>query len=681
MEGGPANQGGTTRLTGPVPFVGRGFFARSECPGGVLAGEKGWISMVNITLKGGDKREVAENTTVDALCREISMGLYRAACAARIDGKVADLRTPLTGDCTVEILTFDSLDGKKAYWHTCSHILAQAVKRLYPEVKLAIGPSIDEGFYYDMDSPFPFTPEIMEKVEAEMRKICKEKLPLERFELPRAEALRLMEEKGEPFKVELINDLPADAHISFYKQGEFTDLCAGPHLPDTGRVKGNALKLTACNAAYWRGDSSRETLQRIYGIAFTNKEELDAYLQRIEEAKKRDHRRLGKELGLFTIMDEGPGFPFFLPKGMVLKNTLIDYWRQVHKRYGYVEISTPVILSRQLWERSGHWDHYKQNMYTTVIDGEDFAIKPMNCPGGMLVYKSEPHSYRDLPLRVGELGLVHRHELSGALHGLFRVRCFTQDDAHIFMTWDQMKDEIKNVVKLFDEVYSVFGLTYQIELSTMPEDHMGDEKDWEFAQETLKEAITEMGKDYVINEGDGAFYGPKLDFHLADSLGRTWQCGTIQLDMQLPERFELEYVGEDGQKHRPVMIHRVVLGSIERFIGVITEHFAGAFPVWLAPVQVKLLPVTDRAAAYAGELAAKLDAKGLRVETDLRNEKIGYKIREAQMQKVPYMLVLGDKEMEAGTVSVRSRKEGDLGAQTLDDFLARILREVEEKTI
>ena len=477
--------------------------------------------MITITLKGGDKRQVAENTTVDALCREISMGLYRAACAARLDGRVVDLRTPLTEDGTLEILTFDSLDGKKAYWHTCSHILAQAVKRLYPEVKLAIGPSIDEGFYYDMDSPFPFTPEVMEKVEAEMRKICKEKLPLERFELPRPQALQLMGEKGEPFKVELINDLPEDAHISFYKQGEFTDLCAGPHLPDTGRVKGNALKLTACNAAYWRGDSNRETLQRIYGVAFTSKEELDEYLQRIEEAKKRDHRRLGKELGLFTIMDEGPGFPFFLPKGMVLKNTLIDYWRQVHKRYGYVEISTPVILSRKLWERSGHWDHYKQNMYTTVIDGEDFAIKPMNCPGGMLVYKSEPHSYRDLPLRVGELGLVHRHELSGALHGLFRVRCFTQDDAHIFMTWDQMKDEIKNVVKLFDEVYSVFGLTYQIELSTMPEDHMGDEKDWAFAQETLKEAITEMGKDYVINEGDGAFYGPKLDFHLADSLGST----------------------------------------------------------------------------------------------------------------------------------------------------------------
>ena len=576
--------------------------------------------------------------------------------------------------------SFENEEYRKTYWNTCSHILAQAVKRLYPEVKLAIGPSIDNGFYYDMDSPFPFTPEIMEKIEGEMRKICKEKLKLERFELPRAEAIKFMEEKDEPYKVELINDLPEDAVISFYKQGEFTDLCAGPHLDSTGRVKGNAVKLTACNSAYWRGDSSRQTLQRIYGIAFPKKDELDAYLERIEEAKRRDHRKLGKELGLFMLRDEGPGFPFFLPKGMVLRNTLIDYWREVHKRYGYVEISTPMMMNRQLWERSGHWGHYKNNMYTTVIDDVDFAIKPMNCPGGMLVYASEPHSYRDLPLRVGELGLVHRHELSGALHGLFRVRCFTQDDAHIFMTWDQMKDEIKNVVKLFDEVYSVFGLSYQIEVSTMPEDHMGDEKDWGFATETLKAAVEEMGKDYVINEGDGAFYGPKLDFHLADSLGRTWQCGTIQLDMQLPERFELEYVGEDGAKHRPVMIHRVVLGSIERFIGVITEHFAGAFPVWLAPVQVKVMPITDRAADYAEEVAAKLNALGIRVETDLRNEKIGYKIREAQMQKLPYMLVVGDKEKEAGTVAVRTRGGVDLGAMSFDDFVARISDEIKNKT-
>ena len=579
------------------------------------------------------------------------------------------------------IYTFENEQYRKTYWHTCSHIMAQAVKRLWPEVKLAIGPSIKEGWYYDMDAPFAFTPEHMEQIEAEMRKICKEKLKLERFELPREEALKFMEEKGEPYKVELIQDLPEDAHISFYKQGEFTDLCAGPHLDSTGRVKGNAIKLLACNAAYWRGDSNRETLQRIYGIAFPKKEELDAYLERIEEAKRRDHRKLGKELGLFMLTDEGPGFPFFLPKGMVLKNTLIDYWRQVHKRYGYVEISTPMILNRQLWERSGHWDHYKENMYTTVIDGEDFAIKPMNCPGGMLVYASEPHSYRDLPLRVGELGLVHRHELSGALHGLFRVRCFTQDDAHISMTWDQMKDEIKNVVKLFDEVYSVFGLKYQIELSTMPEDHIGDEKDWRFAENVLTEAITELGKEYVVNEGDGAFYGPKLDFHLADSLGRTWQCGTIQLDMQLPERFELEYTGEDGQKHRPVMIHRVVLGSIERFIGVITEHFAGAFPAWLAPVQVKVLPITDRALDYANELSAALDARGFRVEVDDRNEKIGKKIREATLQKIPYMLVVGDRDMENRTVSVRTRGGEDLGAMSLEEFSAKLGEEVRTKAI
>ena len=577
--------------------------------------------------------------------------------------------------------TFENEEYRRTYWHTCSHVLAQAVKRLHPEVKLAIGPSIENGFYYDLDAPFAFTPEDLAEIEGEMRKICKEKLKLERFELPREEALQYMEDRQEPYKVELINDLPEDAVISFYKQGEFTDLCAGPHLDSTGRIKGNGIKLTACNAAYWRGDSNRETLQRIYGIAFPKKEELDEYLAKIEEAKKRDHRKLGKELGLYMLMDEGPGFPFFLPKGMVLKNTLIDYWRQIHKKYGYVEISTPMILNRQLWERSGHWDHYKQNMYTTVIDGEDYAIKPMNCPGGMLVYKAEPHSYRDLPLRVGELGLVHRHELSGALHGLFRVRCFTQDDAHIFMTWDQMKDVIQETVRPFDEVYSTFGLSYTIELSTMPEDHMGDEKDWEFAQDTLRNAITEMGKEYSINEGDGAFYGPKLDFHLADSLGRTWQCGTIQLDMQLPERFELEYTGEDGQKHRPVMIHRVVLGSIERFIGVITEHFAGAFPAWLSPVQVKVLPITDRAGAYADEIAAKLDAAGYRVEVDSRNEKIGKKIREATMEKIPYMLVVGDRDMESGTVSVRLRSGEDLGAMSYDAFQAMLKEAVDTKSL
>ena len=577
------------------------------------------------------------------------------------------------------LYTFENETYRKTYWHTCSHVLAQAMKRLHPEVKLAIGPSIDNGFYYDFDTPQPFTEAQLEELEAEMRKICKEKLKLERFELPREEAVAYMEERGEPYKVELINDLPEDAVISFYKQGEFVDLCAGPHVDSTGRIKGNAVKLTACNAAYWRGDSSRQTLQRIYGVAFPKKDELDEYLARIEEAKKRDHRRLGKELGLFMMSEEGPGFPFFLPKGMVLKNTLLDYWRECHKRYGYVEIATPIILNQHLWHQSGHWDHYKDNMYTTVIDGEDYAVKPMNCPGGMLVYKSEPHSYRDLPIRAAELGLVHRHEMSGALHGLFRVRCFTQDDAHIFMTPEQMKDEIKNVVRLFDEMYSTFGLTYQIELSTMPEDHMGDESVWHFAEDTLQAAITELGKDFQLNPGDGAFYGPKLDFHLSDSLGRTWQCGTIQLDMQMPERFELEYVGEDGERHRPIMIHRALLGSIERFIGVITEHFAGAFPVWLHPVQVKVLPVTDRAADYAAEVARRLDAQGFRVEVDGRNEKIGKKIREAQLEKIPYMLVVGDRDMEAGTVSPRHRAEGDLGAMTLEAFSAMLRQAVDSK--
>ena len=576
--------------------------------------------------------------------------------------------------------TFENPEYRKTYWHTCSHIMAQAVKRLWPEVQLAIGPAIDEGWYYDFDAPFTFTPEHLAKIEAEMKKVCKERLPIVRSEKPRAEALAYMQERNEPYKVELINDLPEDAVISFYTQGDFTDLCAGPHLDHTGRVKHNGFKLLNSCGAYWRGDSNRKMLQRIYGIAFQSKEELETYLQRIEEAKKRDHRRLGKELGLFMLTDYGPGFPFFLPKGMVLRNTLIDYWREVHKRYGYVEVSTPMILNRQLWEQSGHWDHYKNNMYTTVIDGEDYAIKPMNCPGGMLVYASEPHSYRDLPLRVGELGLVHRHELSGALHGLFRVRCFTQDDAHIFMTREQMESEIQNVVRLFDEVYNVFGLKYTVELSTMPEDHIGTVEEWEANQEILKKAITGMGKDFVVNEGDGAFYGPKLDFHIEDCLGRTWQCGTIQLDSQLPERFNLEYTGEDGQKHRPVMIHRVVFGSIERFIGVITEHFAGAFPLWLTPVQVKVLPVTDRAHEYAKGLSQKLVDAGIRAEDDCRSEKLGYKIREAQMQKIPYMLVVGDRDMENGTVSVRTRKGEDLGAMTMDAFLSKCLSEIASKS-
>ena len=576
--------------------------------------------------------------------------------------------------------TFENEQYRKTYWHTCSHILAQAVKRLHPEVKLAIGPSIDNGFYYDLDAPFAFTPENLTEIEAEMRKICKEKLKLERFELPREEAIKFMEEREEPYKVELINDLPADAHISFYKQGEFTDLCAGPHLDSTGRIKGNAIKLTACNAAYWRGDSSRQTLQRIYGIAFPKKDELDEYLARIEEAKRRDHRKLGRELGLFAFRDEAPGFPFYLPKGMVLKNTLIDYWREVHKKWEYVEIQTPQIMRRTLWETSGHWDHYKDNMYTTVIDGEDFAIKPMNCPGSILVYELEPHSYKELPLRFGELGLVHRHELSGALHGMFRVRCFTQDDAHILLAPEQIKDEVIRIAKLFDEVYSLFGLPYKIELSTMPEDHIGSVEDWDIATSALADAITSIGKEYTVNPGDGAFYGPKLDFHIQDSLGRTWQCGTIQLDYQLPGRFDLEYTGADGEKHCPVMIHRVVFGSIERFIGIITEHFAGAFPVWLSPVQVKVMPITDRTADYAKDVAAKLSAAGVRVETDLRNEKIGYKIREAQMQKTPYMLVIGDREAESGAVAVRTRGGEDLGAIPLDAFIERITGEIKSRS-
>ncbi len=575
--------------------------------------------------------------------------------------------------------TFENPEYRDTYRHTVSHILAQAVKRLYPEVKLAIGPSIENGFYYDFDAPFSFTQEHLDALEAEMKKICKEKLPLERFELPREEAVKFMEERQEPYKVELINDLPEDATISFYKQGDFTDLCAGPHLDTTGRVKGNAIKLTSATGAYWRGDSNRKMLQRIYGTAFPKKDELDAYLTRIEEAKKRDHRKLGKELGLFVLMDEGPGFPFFLPKGMVLKNTLIDYWREIHRKAGYQEISTPIMLNRALWERSGHWGHYKNNMYTTVIDEEDFAIKPMNCPGGMLVYKNQPHSYRDLPLRCGEIGLVHRHEMSGALHGLMRVRCFNQDDAHIFMTREQIKDEIVGVVKLIDEVYSLFGFPYHIELSTMPEDHMGEIEDWEMATNALKAALNEMGKPFEINEGDGAFYGPKIDFHLEDCLGRTWQCGTIQLDFQMPERFELEYTGTDDQKHRPVMIHRVVFGSIERFIGILTEHFAGAFPTWLAPVQVKTMTMTDRNRDYADMVKARLEENGFRVEMDARNEKIGYKIREAQLERIPYMLVLGDKEQESGAVAVRDRRDGKTTVMPLDEFIEKLAYEVKNK--
>ena len=632
--------------------------------------------MLHITLKDGDVREVRENTTVEALCRELSMGLYRAACAARIDGQVCDLRTPLTKDCALEILTFEDEDGRRAFRHTASHILAQAVMRLFPDVKFAIGPAIDNGFYYDFDKDTPFTQEDLEKLEKEMAAIAKESLPIERFGLEIGDARELM--RDQPYKLELMEEHAGKGEaISFYRQGDFTDLCAGPHLMTTAPVK--AVKLTSCTGAYWRGSEKNKMLSRIYGTAFPKKAELDAYLEQLEEAKKRDHRKLGKELGLFALMDEGPGFPFFLPKGMILKNLLIDYWRQVHTRAGYQEISTPVMLNRGLWERSGHWYHYKENMYTTVIDDTDFAVKPMNCPGGILVYKTEPRSYRDLPLRMGELGLVHRHEMSGALHGLMRVRCFTQDDAHIFMTKEQIRDEVKGVVALIDEVYSLFGFKYHVELSTRPEDSMGSEEDWEAATAALQGALEDIGLEFKINEGDGAFYGPKIDFHLEDSIGRTWQCGTIQLDFQLPERFELEYTGTDGEKHRPVMIHRVVFGSIERFIGILIEHFAGAFPMWLAPEQVRVMPITDRQADAAKALAQRLTDAGMRVQTDLRSEKIGYKIREAQLQKIPYMLILGDKEAAADTVSVRSRRDGDLGAMSADEFLQKALKEIKEK--
>ena len=568
-------------------------------------------------------------------------------------------------------------DELRAIRHTASHVLAQAVKRLYPETKLAIGPAIDDGFYYDFDREGGFTPEDLEKLEAEMKKIIKENIPLKPFVLPRDEAIKLMQEKGEPYKVELIEDLPEEETISFYQQGDFTDLCAGPHIMYTKGVK--AFKLTSIAGAYWRGSEKNKMLTRIYGTAFANKEDLENYLTMLEEAKKRDHRKLGKELGLFMFTEEGPGFPFFLPKGMTLKNTLIDYWREIHLRENYQEVSTPVILSRKLWETSGHWDHYKDNMYTTVIDEEDYAIKPMICPGGMLVYKSQPRSYRDLPLRVGELGLVHRHEKSGQLHGLMRVRCFTQDDAHIFMTQEQITEEIKNVTRLINEVYTLFGFEYFVELSTRPEDSMGSDEDWELATNGLRNALEEMGLDYIVNEGDGAFYGPKIDFHLRDSIGRTWQCGTIQLDFQLPQRFEAEYVAEDGTKKRPIMIHRVCFGSIERFIGILIEHFAGKFPVWLAPVQVKVIPVSEKSMEYATGVYEKLRAAGIRTELDHKDEKVGYKIRQAQLEKVPFMLVLGEKEAAEGAITVRSRDKGDLGSAQLDEFIADVKKMVESR--
>lgn len=633
--------------------------------------------MIKVSLKDGIVKEYNADITVLEIAKDISEGLARNACCGIVNGKTEDLRFTVNEDSTVEICTFDSPEGRRAFRHTASHVMAQAIKRLYPETKLAIGPSIEDGFYYDFDREKAFTYEELEEIEKEMKKIVKEGILLERFELPREEAIKFMEEKQEPYKVELIKDLPEDAIISFYKQGDFTDLCAGPHLMSTKPLK--AFKLMSVAGAYWRGNEKNKMLSRIYGTAYTKASDLEAYLNMLEEAKKRDHRKLGKELKLFALLDEGPGFPFFLPNGMIIKNTLIDYWREIHKKAGYVEVNTPIILSRNLWENSGHWDHYKDNMYTTVIDGQDFAVKPMNCPGGMLVYKQEMHSYRDLPLRVGELGLVHRHEKSGALHGLMRVRCFTQDDAHIFMTEDQIRDEIKGVVNLIDSVYKLFGFKYHVELSTRPEDSMGSDEAWETATEGLRGALEDMGIEYVVNEGDGAFYGPKIDFHLEDSIGRTWQCGTIQLDMQMPERFDLEYIDKDGTKKRPVMIHRVCFGSIERFIGILIEHFAGMFPTWLAPVQVKVLPISEKFVEYAKDVLVQLDSVGIRVSLDDRDEKIGFKIREARNERVPYMIIVGEKDLEANKVSLRSRANGEEGQFDLSDVIDRIADEIKTR--
>lgn len=632
-----------------------------------------------ITLKDGSTKEYAESKSVIEIASDISEGLARMACAGEVNGEVVDLRTVVDQDCELNILTFQEEGGKAAFRHTTSHIMAQAIKRLYPTAKLAIGPSIADGFYYDMDMENPLTTDDLGKIEAEMKKIVKEALPIKRFTLPREEAIAFMKDRNEPYKVELIEDLPEGSEISFYEQGEFVDLCAGPHLMTTKPVK--AFKLLSLAGAYWRGDEHNKMLTRIYGTSYTKKADLEAYITRMEEAKKRDHRKLGKELGLFMMREEGPGFPFFLPKGMVLKNTLLDYWREIHEKNGYVEISTPIMLSRHLWETSGHWDHYKENMYTTVIDETDFAIKPMNCPGGILVYQSEPRSYRDLPLRMGELGLVHRHEKSGQLHGLMRVRCFTQDDAHIFMMPEQIREEIKGVARLIDEVYSLFGFKYHVELSTRPEDSMGSDEDWEMATDALRGALDDLGLDYVVNEGDGAFYGPKIDFHLEDSIGRTWQCGTIQLDFQLPLRFNCEYIGADGEKHRPIMIHRVAFGSIERFIGILIEHFAGAFPTWLSPVQVRVLPISDKYQEYGQKVLEQLKAAGIRADMDTKAEKIGYKIREARLEKLPYMLIVGAKEEEEGKVSVRSRFLGDEGAKDIADFLADITEEIKNRKI
>ena len=630
---------------------------------------------MKITLKDGSVKEYAQAMAIIDIAKDISEGLARMACVAEVNGEVADLRTVVDSDCELNILTAKDPAGLAALRHTASHVMAQAVQRLWPTAKLAIGPSIADGFYYDIDFAEPISAEDLPKIEAEMKKIIKEALPLERFELPREEAIAFMKEKEEPYKVELIEDLPEGSVISFYKQGEFVDLCAGPHVMNTKDL-GKAFKLLNLAGAYWRGSEKNKMLTRIYATAFGKKDELDAYITMMEEAKKRDHRKIGKELGLFMMSEAGPGLPFFMPNGMVLKNTLLEYWREIHKKAGYVEISTPIMLNRTLWETSGHWDHYKDNMYTTKVDEEDFAIKPMNCPGGVLAYANEPRSYRDLPLRMGELGIVHRHEKSGQMHGLMRVRCFTQDDAHIFMTREQIRDEIKGVAGLIDSVYKLFGFEYHVELSTRPEDSMGSDEDWEIATSALQGALDDLGLNYIVNEGDGAFYGPKIDFHLVDAIGRTWQCGTIQLDFQLPQRFEIEYIGADGEKHRPIMIHRVCFGSIERFIGILIEHFAGAFPTWLAPVQVKVLPISEKYEAYANSVKAALDEAGIRAEIDMRSEKIGYKIREAQMKKIPYMLVVGQQEEAEGKVAVRSRFMGDEGAIALNEFISNIKEEI-----
>ncbi|MEI3500387.1 MAG: threonine--tRNA ligase [Anaerovoracaceae bacterium] len=633
--------------------------------------------MIKITLADGSVREMEDGSSVLDAAKSISRGLAKEAVAAKVNGEIRGLEYVLPGDCTLEILKFSDEEGAHTFRHTASHILAQAVKKLYPEAKLAIGPAIDNGFYYDFDLEHRFTEEDFAAIEKEMKKIVESGLKLERFELPRAEALALMEEKKEDYKVELINDLPEDAVISFYKQGDFTDLCAGPHLSSTSPVK--AVKIQSVAGAYWRGDEKNKMLQRIYATAFPKQKDLDEYLAMLEEAKKRDHRKIGKEMDLFAIYEEGPGFPFFMPKGMVIRNELESFWRQEHVKRGYQEIKTPLILNEDLWHRSGHWDHYKENMYFTKIDGADYAIKPMNCPGSMLAYKRKMYSYRDFPIRMGELGQVHRHELSGALHGLMRVRTFTQDDAHIFMLPEQIKEEVAGVIDFIDYVYSLFGFTYHIELSTRPEDSMGSDEEWEMATTALRECLEEKGIGFVVNEGDGAFYGPKLDFHLEDCLKRTWQCGTIQLDFQMPQRFDLTYVGADGEKHRPVMIHRVIFGSIERFIGILTEHFAGKYPLWLAPVQIKLLTVTEKFAPFAQELADKCAAAGLRAETDVRNEKIGYKIREARNERTPYIVTIGEKELESGLLSVRSSKEGDLGQIPTDELIEMLKEEIKTK--